>query len=100
MNETEILAWVKRNKKSLIAKIIGDARPSETPIAIITAGVPGAGKTEFLSHITPNISDMVVIDLDNIVANMKDYQPKNYYLYRQAANVVVSGAPQNHWSPD
>jgi predicted ABC-type ATPase len=91
MNETEITMWTKTHKKSLIAEIIGNAKPSDTPTAIIMAGVPGAGKTEFLNHITPEIDDIVVIDLDAIVAKMPDYQPAGYYKYRKAANIVVSG---------
>jgi predicted ABC-type ATPase len=91
MNEPQILEWVKANKKSLIDEIIGDAQPSDTPTTIIMAGVPGAGKTEFLNHITLEITDIVVIDLDAIVAKMPDYQPADYYKYRKAANVVVSG---------
>jgi predicted ABC-type ATPase len=91
MDEPRILKWVKANKKSLIDEIVGDTQSSDTPTAIIMAGVPGAGKTEFLTHITPEIVDIVVIDLDTIVAQMPDYQPAEYYKYRKAANIVVSG---------
>jgi predicted ABC-type ATPase len=91
MTESQILSWVKSHTKTLVDEIIDNAKPSDTPIAIIMAGVPGAGKTEFLSHITPEISDIVVIDLDSIVAKMPDYKPQDYYKYRKPANVVVSG---------
>ena len=89
MNEAEITAWVKANKKSLVDKIIGAAEPQAQPIAVIMAGIPGAGKTEFLSHITPGVDGMVVIDLDVIVAKMPNYRPEEYYKYRKAANIII-----------
>jgi predicted ABC-type ATPase len=100
MNETVIIAWVKANKKALITEIISNTKPSDPPTAIIMAGVPGAGKTEFLNHITPEIADIVVIDLDTIVTKMPNYQSAEYYKYRKAANIIVSGiltaAIKNH----
>jgi len=86
----ETTAWVKLHKREITEAIIGNSTPQKQPIAIIMAGIPGAGKTEFLSHVTPELEDMVVIDLDNIVGRIKGYKPKNYYKYRKPANILVS----------
>jgi predicted ABC-type ATPase len=90
MTEEQIITWVKENKKRLVAEIIGDAQPQKAPVAIIMAGIPGAGKTEFLTHAAAAFSDIVMIDLDDIASKIDGYQPKNYYKYRKAANILVS----------
>jgi len=89
--EDKITTWVKKNKKVLIDEIIGDTEPQTNPTAIIMAGIPGAGKTEFLSHMTPEVDEIVVIDLDTIVTKIPDYKPEEYYQYRKTANILISG---------
>ena len=90
MTEQQIMAWVKTHKKALVASIIGDAKPQKAPIAIIMAGIPGAGKTEFLAHIVTTFTDTVVIDLDYIASKIDGYKPQNYYAYRKTATIILS----------
>lgn len=90
MDELKISAWVKLHRKEIVSAVIGDAKPQERPAAFVMAGIPGAGKTEFLSHITPKIKDIVIIDLDNIVSKIWGYRPEDYYKFRKPANILVS----------
>ena len=89
MNSIE---WAKRNKKSIVADIVGDAvAPSgdKTPVAIFAAGIPGAGKTEFLNRLFQNTQNIVRVDMDEIVKLFPEYSPENYYKFRGAAAIIV-----------
>jgi predicted ABC-type ATPase len=89
-------------KKTYIAKLLireSNSIPVEegqVPVAIIMAGLPGAGKTEFLESISELILQQnkhlhfVRIDLDQIVTVYPDYSPKDYYKFRSRGNVVIS----------
>ncbi len=46
-------AWVKANKKQIAREFIRrtELSRSDHPVAIITAGLPGAGKTEFTQEL-------------------------------------------------
>lgn len=85
------ITWVKKNKKILISKVIGNVSPppSTKPVAIFLAGIPGAGKTEFIKRLLGDSRDLVRIDLDEIVKLLPKYDPKRYYKYRSAANIIV-----------
>jgi len=71
--------------------------PSELqPVAYVMAGIPGAGKTEFLDSIIEelesegHVSDFVRIDLDQIVTVYPNYTPKTYAKFRnQGMNVLT-----------
>lgn len=59
------------------------------------AGLPGAGKTEFLDTIAVEIEraggePFVRIDLDEIVGVYPDYTPKDYYKFRSQGNLVLA----------
>lgn len=69
--------------------------PSFMPIAIIMAGVPGAGKTEFLDTlseliIASKLQPFVRIDLDEIVTIYPGYTPKTDAQFRSQGNSAVS----------
>lgn len=83
--------WAKKNKKQLVEKIVGNfkAEPVDNPLAVFAAGIPGAGKTEFLDRLFANSPDFIRIDLDEIVKQFEGYTPENYYLYRGAANIIL-----------
>lgn len=86
------IKWAKQNKKSLVAKIVGEAKPlsdKAQPIAVFTAGVTGAGKTEFLDKLLEGVENIVRIDMDEIVKLFEDYSPDRYYEFRGAANIIV-----------
>jgi len=86
------IKWAKQNKKSLVAKIVGEAKQSSNkaqPIAVFAAGIPGAGKTEFLDKLLEGIDNIVRIDMDEVVKLFEDYSPDRYYEFRGAANIIV-----------
>lgn len=65
-----------------------------TPVAVITAGLPGAGKTEFLDTLAEGVIELrfnppVRIDLDEIVSVYPDYTPKDSYKFRSQGNIVL-----------
>lgn len=82
----------KRHKKYFVQQIIGNVQPNtadENPTAVFIAGIPGAGKTEFLDHLIGDLETVVRIDLDEIVKMFDGYTPERYYDYRGAANIIV-----------
>lgn len=86
------IKWAKQNKKNLVAKIVGEAKPlsdKAQPIAVFAAGIPGAGKTEFLDKLLEGIENIVRIDMDEVVKLFEDYSADRYYEFRGAANIIV-----------
>lgn len=85
------ITWARQNKKSLIAKVVTShaAKPQDMPIAIFMAGIPGAGKTEFIKRLFGPSADAVIIDLDEIVKLFPGYSPDKYYLYRSAGFIIL-----------
>lgn len=88
-------------KKYVVSLIIKDsgAKPvpdDQTPVAIVMAGIPGAGKTEFLDSIIEEleaggqINEFVRIDLDQIVAIYPGYTPKTDSKFRSQGNNVLA----------
>jgi hypothetical protein len=80
-------------KKYVVSLIIKEAKsapvePPNMPLAIIMAGVPGAGKTEFLDSLESDMkkrgrfNPFVRIDLDQIITIYPDYTPKTYNKFR------------------
>lgn len=88
-------------KKYVVNLIIADSKASpvsdnQTPIAYVMAGIPGAGKTEFLDSISEGLeaknqyNEFVRIDLDQIVTIYPGYTPKTYAKFRsQGTNVLA-----------
>lgn len=86
------ITFAKQHKKELVAKIVGDVKPSsyhDVPIAVFAAGIPGAGKTEFLDRLLSGVVDIVRIDMDETVKLFDGYTPEKYYEFRGAANIIV-----------
>lgn len=83
--------WAKEHKKNLVTKIIGNIQPPSDlkPVAVFLAGIPGAGKTEFIRRLLGDNPTVVKIDLDEIVKLFPNYNSKYYYKYRTAANIIV-----------
>lgn len=92
----------KEKQKQYIAKlIIGDSRAKPVleprpPVAIVMAGLPGAGKTEFLDTLSEIMSKQfkfeafVRIDLDQIVTVYPEYTPQRYAKFRSQANYALA----------
>jgi len=88
-------------KRHVVQLLIDEARanPVESPsppIAFVMAGVPGAGKTEFLDSLIETLKannqlgEFVRIDLDQIVTIYPDYTPKTYAKFRSRANNIIA----------
>jgi predicted ABC-type ATPase len=87
----------KRYIVSLLIKESGGISvTSGPPIAFVMAGLPGAGKTEFLDSFSEEIAKtarynpFVRIDLDQIVTIYPDYTPKTYAKFRSQGNNVLA----------
>lgn len=79
---------IKRSKATSIPN-------DQIPIAIVMAGVPGSGKTEFLNTFSNNISSNkfelpVRIDLDEIVEVFPGYTAKTASKFRSKGNTVLA----------
>ncbi|MHB1865382.1 MAG: zeta toxin family protein [Candidatus Saccharimonadales bacterium] len=88
-------------QKLYISKLVINASKAEPvkdstpPLAIVMAGLPGAGKTEFLdwwedSLLKNKLNRLVRIDLDIIVTVFPGYTPKTYAKFRSQANNVLA----------
>lgn len=73
------------------------ARPhgegDDAPLAVIMAGVPGSGKTEFINSLLEQIpllaKDALRIDLDEIVQVFEEYTPQEDYRFRNVGNAII-----------
>lgn len=88
-------------KRYVVSLIIREANSMpviqpEFPIAIVMAGVPGAGKTEYLDSLEETLkkegdfNPFVRIDLDQIVTIYPDYTPKTYSKFRSQGNNLLA----------
>lgn len=95
-------SFSNQKKKKYVAKLLIKESGSvpvvadKVPLAFVMAGLPGAGKTEFLDTLSELIAELgypnfVRIDLDQIVTVYPDYTPKDYYKFRSSANTVLAG---------
>lgn len=85
--------WAKRHKKAFVRKLIKDADvlKSEKPTAIFTAGLPGAGKTEFTKSLIANLGIKVIrLDMDEIASQIDTYTPQKADKFRAAASMLLS----------
>jgi predicted ABC-type ATPase len=109
--EFEVLS-VTRKKRYVARLLIGRSDATsvpqpKTPIAIVMAGVPGAGKTEFLDTFselleTRGFDSFIRIDLDEIVEIYPGYTPKTDAQFRSQGNhtvaAVVDIAKDGHYN--
>lgn len=90
-------------KKRYVAKLLIERSGAKSvpmpkpPLAIVMAGVPGAGKTEFLDTFSEllearDFDACIRIDLDEIVEIYPGYTPKTDALFRSQGNHVVAAA--------
>lgn len=98
----EFEGYSKEKKKNYIANLLirvskaSPVDPPKTPIAIIMAGVPGAGKTEFLDTFDELFKEenyfnpFVRIDLDQIVTIYPRYTPQSYEKFRSHGNYALA----------
>jgi UDP-N-acetylglucosamine kinase len=88
------VAYVKANYKKLIKHLVGDVLPVSKPVSIFMAGSPGAGKTEFSTHLINEIlgaKDKIVrIDPDEIRLWLPQYVPGKAEVFQKAVTVGVN----------
>ena len=93
MNPAEILTWTKIHKKELTSKILADANltPSEHPIAIFMAGLPGAGKTELSKNLALELGpNLFRLDMDEFATKILNYTPEKADLFRASASLLMN----------
>ena len=87
------LEWVKLHQEEIIDKIISDAdlAPSEKPIAIFMAGLPGAGKTELSQgFVKQSDGGLIRIDMDELATLVDGYTPERADEFRGAATRLLN----------
>ena len=91
---TDSTEWARKNKKNIAREFIRkiDRLPSKHPSGIFTAGLPGAGKTEFTKELIKEISgtEPLRIDMDEIACLIEGYSPKKANLFRLGASVILA----------
>ena len=101
ISNQEFDAFSKEKKKQYIAELLirtSGATPvlsPKPPVAFVMAGLPGAGKTEFLDTLSElllgkNFEPFVRIDLDQIVTIFPQYTPQSYDRFRSQGNYALA----------
>lgn len=93
MDEATSKKWVKdrENRSTILSKFFDDFPHTDSKIAFFMAGIPGAGKTEFVEQvIRDSLPLLVPIEHDKLVEYIDGYQPENYYNYRKAGSTLVT----------
>lgn len=85
--------WANRYKKRIAREFIRETgfSSSNTPAGIFTAGLPGAGKTEFTVELLKGISNKPVrIDMDEIAKRIEGYKPEIANKFPGGATIILS----------
>ena len=93
MSEEEAKNWIKdkTNQQAVLTKILKGAKQNGRKYAVFMAGIPGAGKTEFVRNSKSKIiKDAILIEHDQLVEHIKGYSPENYYDFRKAGSILVT----------
>ncbi len=97
----EAYQWVRKNKKKIIDRFIGNTPPVDNPVSFFTAGSPGAGKTEYSKTFIKDLNKIFQekyqkdypiarIDADDIRIILKDYNGSNSSLFQRASVLAVN----------
>lgn len=90
MNYTD---WANKYKKQIAREFIRktDFVSSENPAGIFTAGLPGAGKTEFTVELIKGIVNKPLrVDMDEIAQLIEGYRPEMADKFRGGASIILS----------
>lgn len=95
MDEAKAKAWTKdrNNQRTVINSHVGIDTPRGKKVAFFMAGIPGAGKTEFVLGMRTRespLKDFVIIEHDQLVEYIDAYKPEHYYNYRKAGSTLVT----------
>lgn len=88
-----IQLWIRNNKKKIAREFIrkNEFTSSDTPVGIITAGLPGAGKTEFTKELLKQVSTKPLrIDMDEIATLIEGYRPEIADKFRMGASAIMN----------
>ncbi len=86
------MAWANKYKKRIAREFLRETNfvSKDNPTGIFTAGLPGAGKTEFTVELLKGITDRPLrIDMDEIAALMDGYKPEIADRFRGGAGVIL-----------
>ena len=90
--ENSSLEYARTNKKRIVNEYFRKFpyESSTTPSGIFMAGLPGAGKTEFVDRLIDNVTPFPVhIDMDEIAERIKGYKPQSAHIFKGAANIIL-----------
>jgi UDP-N-acetylglucosamine kinase len=88
----DIEAWARANKKAIAREFIRQTQFEswDNPAGIFTAGLPGAGKTEFTKELLKGvINSPLRIDMDEIAAMIEGYRPKIADKFKAGATIIL-----------
>jgi len=88
----DINAWARKNKKHIAREFVREIgfTTSDQPTAIFTAGLPGAGKTEFTVELLKDIVGPTLrIDMDEIAKLIEGYKPELAGKFRAGASIIL-----------
>ena len=86
-------AWANKNKKRIAREFIRKTQfqSKEVPTGIFTAGLPGAGKTEFTVELLKQIADTPLrIDMDEIAKLIDNYRSEVADKFRGGASAILA----------
>lgn len=90
----EAISYVKRHEKELISRFVDGVAPVKRPVSIFMAGSPGAGKTEFSTHLINEIlgaqTSIVRIDPDEIRTWLPQYEHGKAEIMQGAVSTAVN----------
>lgn len=85
--------WAKKYKKRIAREFVRTIpnEPSDNPSGIFTAGLPGAGKTEFTRELIKSLETPPLrIDMDEIAGLIEGYKPEIADKFRGGASIIMS----------
>lgn len=85
--------WANKNKKRIAREFIRKTGfvASDSPVGIFTAGLPGAGKTEFTVELLKDITTVPLrIDMDEIAQLIEGYKPEIADRFRGGASAILA----------
>lgn len=87
------IEWANKYKKRIAREFIRRIayESSAEPSGIFTAGLPGAGKTEFTEELIKNIEHPPLrIDMDEIARLIEGYKPEIADKFKAGASIILS----------
>lgn len=92
MTEDAAKKWASnKNNQQKVTRLSVGTSPRRDKLAYFMAGIPGAGKTEFVKGLQGSpLGDFTVIEHDRLVEYIDSYTPGQYYKFRKAGSRLVT----------